>query len=118
VLLRNEGPPWTRRGTGEVIPHGGTLVATAQEVDRFRRRGMLGKEFVELEPAPRGAYGPSAPVVQDAPSPVPAAPPAATASVDSPPIWSLMMEPALYLKLYPRGPNAELARAVLAAKEG
>ena len=111
MLLRNEGPPWTRRGTGEVIPHGGTFTASAQEVDRFQRRKQLGAEFVPVDgavgvPSPGAAVstGPPGESMGGAPPPPPAL------------LWPLVMDPAVYLKIHPSGPNAELARAVLAAR--
>ncbi len=36
---------------------------------------------------------------------------------EAPPEWTKRMKPAAYLKRYPDGPNAELARAVIAAQD-
>ena len=44
-------------------------------------------------------------------------PPDASDPDEAPPEWPGRMSPKLYLKRYPKGPKAELARAVIAAQD-
>jgi hypothetical protein len=125
---QNVGPEY-RRNTGEVVTRGAYFEATPREHERFQRRKT--RFFVllpdgEALPGDTGGAGePAAPDSGQSPqtatnsasegtTPVDSSLPPASPATEALPDWPVRMVPATYLKLHPNGPNAELARRILA----
>lgn len=100
AVVKNMGPPW-RRPSGEVIPHGGLFTPTPREWRRMLDRHQLERRFLLVSEVHRSGNGE-----------VSTTPPTPTDS------WPLKMTPEVYLERYPSGPNAELARSVIAGRAG
>lgn len=84
---RNDGPPWRRPSApSEVVPHGGTFMATEKEHRGIQARAHRRPMMIYL-----GAAGTD---------------PGTTPCVE----WTLRMVPKLYLRLHPHGRHADLAR--------
>jgi len=84
--------PW-RRADGTLVPPGAVFAATPREHERIQRRPTY-QSRLELQV---DGSGPAA--VREAKE-----------------VWPLKMSPEMYLQLHPKGPNAALAKKMLAKK--
>jgi hypothetical protein len=106
MLHRNKGAPF-RRDDGSIWAKG--MVAEPTDNELRRRKHKLKPEVIDNRPPPPPAPIPAPPT----PPPVEEAPAEEEEEEVVPTEWTLAMKPALYLRLHPNGPHAELAQKLV-----
>lgn len=107
---RNMGAPFPREHGGRVL-RGEVLTPTAQELARwgYKLRFVAG-DAMEAAAVPAGASSENANMA-------PFIPVEAADAPDADEAWPMAMTPARYLALYPDGPHAAQARALVGAPD-
>jgi len=111
TTFKNVGTSVWRRRAGpnspvEVVPPGGTFVATPREERRIARRTHLQRRLIVVPDEVEVVATQPTPVVVKVELPV-------VTPSDPKPKWPLRMPPRQYIRLHPQGQYAKLARRVL-----